>query len=64
MLLHGGGAHGRAGRRGADGDAEGRLRRLDGLFQQALLGYLCGDEGSLDELADQVRTLMPILVPS
>ena len=36
---------------------------LDGLFQQALLGYLWGDGGSLDELADQVRTLMPILVP-
>ncbi|WP_433566891.1 TetR/AcrR family transcriptional regulator [Nocardia sp. CA-151230] len=37
---------------------------LDGLFQQALLGYLSGDEESLDVLSAQVHQLMPrILQP-
>jgi len=35
---------------------------LDGLFQQALLGYLVGRKKSLDDLAAQVRGLMPKLV--
>ncbi|MBM0123586.1 TetR/AcrR family transcriptional regulator [Pimelobacter simplex] len=35
---------------------------LDGLFQQALLGYLCEREGVLDDLRDQVRELMPVLL--
>ena len=34
---------------------------LDGLFQQALLGYLTGDQQeTLDTLADQVHALMPL----
>ena len=35
---------------------------LDGLFQQALLGYLCEREGVLDDLRAQVRELMPVLL--
>ena len=35
---------------------------LDGLFQQALLGHLCGREGVLEELRAQVHGLMPILL--
>lgn len=35
---------------------------LDGLFQQALLGHLCEREGVLDDLVDQVRHLMPVLL--
>lgn len=35
---------------------------LDGLFQQALLGYLCGREGVLDELRARVVELMPVLL--
>jgi AcrR family transcriptional regulator len=35
---------------------------LDGLFQQSLLGYLCGTEGVLDDLQAQVRGLMPMLL--
>ncbi|NYI44743.1 AcrR family transcriptional regulator [Nocardioides aromaticivorans] len=35
---------------------------LDGLFQQALLAYLCGREGVLDELRAQVVELMPVLL--
>ncbi len=35
---------------------------LDGLFQQALLGYLCEREGVLDDLRAQVRDLMPVLL--
>ena len=35
---------------------------LDGLFQQALLGHLCGREGVLDDLRTQVRELMPVLL--
>jgi TetR/AcrR family transcriptional repressor of bet genes len=35
---------------------------LDGLFQQALLGHLCGREGVLDELTAQVRSLLPMLL--
>ena len=35
---------------------------LDGLFQQALLGHLCGREGVLDELRQQVHELMPVLL--
>ncbi|WP_052666790.1 TetR/AcrR family transcriptional regulator [Nitriliruptor alkaliphilus] len=36
---------------------------LDGLFQQALLGYLGGEpERSLDELTGQVRELMPLML--
>ena len=34
---------------------------LDGLFQQALLGYLTGDEqAALDTLVGQVHALMPL----
>lgn len=35
---------------------------LDGLFQQALLGHLCGRAGVLDELRAQVHELMPVLL--
>lgn len=35
---------------------------LDGMFQQALLGYLCGKEGVLDGLSAQVHALMPMLL--
>ncbi|MBO0841929.1 MAG: TetR/AcrR family transcriptional regulator [Nocardioides sp.] len=35
---------------------------LDGLFQQALLGYICGREGVLDGLRAQVVGLMPMLL--
>jgi AcrR family transcriptional regulator len=35
---------------------------LDGLFQQALLGHLVGRRKSLDDLATEVRELMPRLV--
>ena len=35
---------------------------LDGLFQQALLAYLCGREGVLEELRAQVVELMPVLL--
>lgn len=35
---------------------------LDGLFQQALLGHLCGREGVLEELRAQVHELMPVLL--
>lgn len=35
---------------------------LDGLFQQALLGHVVGRKTSLDDLATQVRELMPRLV--
>jgi AcrR family transcriptional regulator len=35
---------------------------LDGLFQQALLGYVAGDESALDTLDDQVHGLMPLLL--
>lgn len=35
---------------------------LDGLFQQALLGHLVGRRKSLDDLAAEVRELMPRLV--
>ena len=33
---------------------------LDGLFQQALLGYVAGDAAALPTLADQVHGLMPL----
>ena len=35
---------------------------LDGLFQQALLGYITGRAGALDDLVVQVRDLMPYLL--
>jgi TetR/AcrR family transcriptional regulator, transcriptional repressor of bet genes len=35
---------------------------LDGLFQQALLGYLGRDHAALDSLAVQVRKVMPLLL--
>jgi hypothetical protein len=38
---------------------------LDGLFQQALLGYLTGDpQATLDSLTDQVHALMPLTLSS
>ena len=37
---------------------------LDGVFQQALLGYLTGREGALDDLVAQVRRLVPVLLAS
>lgn len=37
---------------------------LDGIFQQALLGHLTGRAGALDDLAAQVRELMPFLLES
>jgi AcrR family transcriptional regulator len=33
---------------------------LDGLFQQALLGHVTGDDGALERLADQVHRLLPL----
>lgn len=35
---------------------------LDGLFQQALLGYLCGREGALEDLHTEATTLLPMLL--
>ncbi|MFG1925995.1 TetR/AcrR family transcriptional regulator [Cryptosporangium sp. NPDC048952] len=35
---------------------------LDGVFQQALLGHLTGRAGALDDLQDQVRALLPLLL--
>jgi AcrR family transcriptional regulator len=35
---------------------------LDGLFQQALLGYVGGRTGVLDNLVGQVRTVMPLML--
>jgi TetR/AcrR family transcriptional regulator, transcriptional repressor of bet genes len=35
---------------------------LDGLFQQALLGYVGGHEGALDTLVAQVHTVMPLML--
>ncbi len=35
---------------------------LDGLFQQALLGYVADDETALDTLSTQVHSLMPLLL--
>lgn len=34
---------------------------LDGLFQQALLGHLCGRTQALDDLRAQVHSLLPLL---
>ena len=35
---------------------------FDGLFQRALLGYLCGREGALGELETEVREAMPLML--
>jgi AcrR family transcriptional regulator len=35
---------------------------IDGLFQQALLGYVGGHGASLDSLVGQVRTVMPLML--
>ncbi|MCW2568138.1 MAG: hypothetical protein JWN54_2235, partial [Mycobacterium sp.] len=35
---------------------------LDGLFQQALLGCVAGDEAALETLSGQVHGLMPLLL--
>ena len=35
---------------------------LDGLFQQALLGHLAGDDQALDTLEAQVHQLMPLML--
>ncbi len=35
---------------------------FDGIFQQALLGYLCERPGVLDDLVAQVHTLLPMMV--
>jgi hypothetical protein len=35
---------------------------LDGVFQQALLGHLCGREEALDELRSRAIALVPSLV--
>jgi AcrR family transcriptional regulator len=37
---------------------------LDGLFQQALLGYVSGEPGALDALVEQVHSLMPLTLAS
>jgi TetR/AcrR family transcriptional regulator, transcriptional repressor of bet genes len=37
---------------------------LDGLFQQALLAHVSGRETALDDLADRVHRLMPMLLAS
>jgi TetR/AcrR family transcriptional repressor of bet genes len=43
-------------------DAGATYGLLDGLFQQALLRYVAGDEAVLDTLAGQVHALMPLLL--
>jgi TetR/AcrR family transcriptional repressor of bet genes len=44
-------------------DSHAAYGALDGLFQQALLAYLCGDEDTaLETLTDQVRNLMPLML--
>jgi hypothetical protein len=35
---------------------------LDGLFQQALLGHVTGDETALPTLVEQVHSLMPMML--
>ncbi len=35
---------------------------LDGLFQQALLGYVAGDPEALPTMVDQVHSLMPLTI--
>ncbi len=35
---------------------------LDGIFQPALLGYLCDHEGALDELDSEVRQALPLML--
>ncbi len=35
---------------------------LDGVFQQALLGHLAGQDGALDRLVDEVHELMPLML--
>jgi len=35
---------------------------LDGIFQPALLGYLCDHEGALDELDTEVRQALPLML--
>lgn len=35
---------------------------LDGIFQQALLGHLCDHDNALDQLAEEVRLAMPMMV--
>lgn len=35
---------------------------LDGIFQPALLGYLCGREDALDQLDAEVRAALPLLL--
>jgi AcrR family transcriptional regulator len=35
---------------------------LDGLFQQALLGYVAGRAGALNDLCQQVRDVMPLML--
>lgn len=43
-------------------DAQVTYGMLDGLFQQALLGHLCGEQDALDELRTRVHGLMPMLL--
>jgi hypothetical protein len=35
---------------------------LDGIFQPALLSYLCNREGALDELDAEVREALPLML--
>ena len=35
---------------------------LDGLFQQALLGYTAGRDDALTQLQDEVRAALPLLI--
>jgi TetR/AcrR family transcriptional repressor of bet genes len=35
---------------------------LDGLFQQALLGHVTGDETALPTLVEEVHSLMPMML--
>jgi TetR/AcrR family transcriptional regulator, transcriptional repressor of bet genes len=37
---------------------------LDGLFQQALLGHVAGHADALDELCQQIRDVMPLMLTS
>lgn len=43
-------------------DAQVTYGMFDGLFQQALLGHLCGEQDALDELRTRVHALMPMLL--
>jgi TetR/AcrR family transcriptional regulator, transcriptional repressor of bet genes len=44
-------------------EPEAAYALFDGLFEKALLGYLSGDAGAADRLAERVRWLLPQICP-